>query len=89
MLSKKSVKIWLVSGLIGFAALAGSVVIYKTTSTSRMGGSGDCNSNYSNACVPNVEHDIDCRAIRHRVHVVGKDVYHLDADRDGIGCEYY
>jgi hypothetical protein len=51
-----------------------------------------CDANYS-GCVP-IASDVDCRdgqgngpAYSGRVEVVGYDVYGLDADGDGIGCE--
>ena len=58
-------------------------------SHSLKGGNGACNSNYSGACVPNINHDINCRDVGHKVYVIGRDVYHLDADNNGIGCESY
>lgn len=52
----------------------------------------NCNPNYS-GCVPNA-YDVDCAggsgngpAYTGRVTVIGTDVYGLDADGDGIGCE--
>jgi len=55
---------------------------------------GDCDSNYAGACVP-IASDVDCAGgkgngpayARGPVQVVGKDVYGLDADNDGVGCE--
>ena len=55
---------------------------------------GDCDSNYAGACVP-IASDVDCAGgkgngpayVRGPVQVVGRDVYGLDADHDGIGCE--
>jgi micrococcal nuclease len=49
---------------------------------------GGCNPNYR-PCVPNSSRDLDCKDIRHPVTVIGKDVYHLDADGNGRGCESY
>lgn len=53
---------------------------------------GRCNPNYS-GCVPNAR-DVDCLggngngpAFSGRVMVIGVDVYGLDADGDGVGCE--
>ncbi|MEP6648847.1 MAG: G5 domain-containing protein [Lapillicoccus sp.] len=56
-------------------------------------GSG-CDPNYTGACVP-VASDVDCAGgkgngpayVRGPVQVVGTDIYGLDADHDGIGCE--
>lgn len=53
-----------------------------------------CNPNYT-PCVPNDPVDVDCQGgsgngpsyVTGPVTVVGKDVYGLDADHDGIGCE--
>ena len=50
--------------------------------------SRSCNSNYS-PCVPNVAYDLDCPDIGFRVQVTGSDVYRLDRDGDGVGCEAY
>ncbi len=54
--------------------------------------SPSCNPNYS-GCVPNAS-DVDCAggsgngpAYTGRVQVIGVDVYGLDGDGDGIGCE--
>ena len=54
---------------------------------------GGCNANYS-PCVPN-DSDVDCQGgsgngpsyVRGPVQVVGSDVYGLDSDDDGVGCE--
>ena len=48
----------------------------------------NCNPNYS-GCVPNSSDDLDCADIKQRVTVTGTDVYRLDADHDGVGCESY
>lgn len=77
--------IWLIVGgvvaifVIGFLIFSGN--------KDRRGGTGECNNNYAESCVPNVRHDIDCKAIATSVRVVGKDVYNFDADDDRIGCE--
>ena len=55
--------------------------------------SGGCDANYS-GCVP-VASDVDCAGgsgngpayVSGPVRVVGSDVYGLDADKDGLGCE--
>lgn len=44
-----------------------------------------CNPNYS-GCLSNGG-DLDCPDIGHSVQVIGSDVYRLDRDRDGVGCE--
>ncbi|MEV4511470.1 hypothetical protein AB0K00_21155 [Dactylosporangium sp. NPDC049525] len=55
---------------------------------------GNCNPNYS-PCVPNDPVDVDCKGgsgngpsyVQGPVRVIGSDVYKLDTDHDGIGCE--
>ena len=53
-----------------------------------------CHPSYTGACVP-IASDVDCAGgrgngpayVRGPVRVIGPDVYRLDRDRDGIGCE--
>ena len=53
-----------------------------------------CDPNYAGACVP-IASDVDCAGgkgngpayVRGPVTVVGSDIYGLDNDHDGIGCE--
>lgn len=53
-----------------------------------------CDPNYSGACVP-IASDVDCLGgsgngpayVKGPVYVIGKDIYHLDSDGNGIGCE--
>lgn len=53
-----------------------------------------CDPNYSGACVP-IASDVDCAGgsgngpayVRGPVTVIGSDIYDLDRDGDGIGCE--
>ena len=55
---------------------------------------GDCDPNYADACVP-IASDVDCAGgsgngpayVRGPVRVVGTDIYDLDRDGDGIGCD--
>ncbi|RDV46379.1 hypothetical protein DOE76_03320 [Leifsonia sp. ku-ls] len=55
---------------------------------------GGCDPNYSGACVP-IASDVDCAGgsgngpayVQGPVTVVGSDIYDLDRDGDGIGCE--
>jgi hypothetical protein len=55
---------------------------------------GQCDPNYSGGCVP-VASDVDCAGgsgngpayVRGPVTVTGDDVYGLDRDKDGLGCE--
>lgn len=44
-----------------------------------------CSPNYT-GCLP-VTFDLDCADVWGSVGVVGVDVYGLDADFDGVGCE--
>ena len=46
----------------------------------------NCNPNYS-PCVANARYDLDCSDIGFQVTVKGSDVYRLDSDDDGTGCE--
>lgn len=54
----------------------------------------DCDPNYSGACVP-IASDVDCAGgsgngpayVSGPVTVVGKDIYKLDNDGNGTGCE--
>jgi micrococcal nuclease len=50
--------------------------------------SNNCNPNYS-PCIPNSASDLDCPDIGMQVTVIGTDVYRLDADHDGTGCDSY
>ena len=60
----------------------------KTAATSPQ-----CDPNYS-GCVP-IASDVDCAGgkgngpayVKGPVKVIGRDIYGLDKDRDGIGCE--
>jgi hypothetical protein len=54
----------------------------------------NCDPNYTGACVP-IASDVDCAGgsgngpayVRGPVYVVGRDIYGLDRDGDGVGCE--
>ena len=54
----------------------------------------DCDPNYGGACVP-IDSDVDCAGgsgngpsyVRGPVTVIGNDIYDLDRDGDGIGCD--
>lgn len=54
----------------------------------------DCDPNYTGNCVP-IARDVDCAGgkgngpayVRGPVYVVGEDIYGLDRDGDGVGCE--
>jgi len=53
-----------------------------------------CDPNYADACVP-IASDVDCaggsgngpKYVQGPVRVVGTDIYGLDRDGDGIGCD--
>lgn len=53
-----------------------------------------CDPNYAGACVP-IASDVDCAGgggngpayVKGPVRVIGSDIYGLDRDGDGIGCE--
>jgi hypothetical protein len=53
-----------------------------------------CDPNYSGACVP-IASDVDCTGgsgdgpayVQGPVYVIGRDIYGLDRDGNGIGCE--
>jgi hypothetical protein len=62
-------------------------------STPPVNDSAQCDPNYS-PCVP-IASDVDCAGgrgngpayVKGPVRVIGKDIYGLDKDHDGIGCE--
>ena len=58
------------------------------SSTPAASPSSSCNPNYD-PCVPNSASDLDCPDIGRQVSVIGTDVYRLDADHDGTGCDSY
>lgn len=62
--------------------------------TSQVTVAQSCDPNYAGACVP-IASDVDCQGgsgngpayVQGPVQVVGTDIYDLDRDNDGIGCE--
>jgi resuscitation-promoting factor RpfB len=66
----------------------------KPAPTTSAAGTGKCDPNYTGACVP-IASDVDCSSgsgngpeyVVGPVRVVGRDIYGLDSDGDGIGCE--
>ena len=58
------------------------------------GALADCDPNYEGACVP-IASDVDCAGgsgngpayVRGPVYVVGRDIYKLDRNKDGVACE--
>lgn len=81
----------LISEVITKAPVA-EVTLVGTKPKSNPGS--NCDPNYSGACVP-IASDVDCEGgggngpayVRGPVYVIGTDIYKLDADHDGIGCE--
>ncbi len=49
-------------------------------------GASTCHPSYAGRCLP-IGRDLDCADVGGMVRVVGTDVYNLDADGDGEGCE--
>ena len=56
--------------------------------------SPECNPNYAGSCVPTTTVDVDCVGSNENgpsfvgpVRVVGRDIFKLDADGDGVACE--
>lgn len=75
--------------LIGTGCVAG--LLSAPVAGAQPGSS--CDPNYSGACVP-IASDVDCAGgsgngpayVSGPVTVVGKDIYDLDRDGDGVGC---
>jgi hypothetical protein len=65
-----------------------------TPSPTKPAASGKCDPNYTGACVP-IASDVDCSSgsgdgpayVVGPVRVIGRDIYKLDGNGDGIGCE--
>lgn len=62
--------------------------------TCAMARADDCDPNYALACVP-IASDVDCAGgsgdgpayVQGPVEVIGRDIYRLDRDGDGMACE--
>ncbi len=87
----------LVDGVQTGKVLTGKKVVKKAVSQVIAVGTKEtqqCDPNYSGACVP-IASDVDCAGgsgnrpayVQGPVRVVGTDIYGLDRDGDGIGCE--
>ncbi|MET0421529.1 MAG: thermonuclease family protein [Acidimicrobiia bacterium] len=64
------------------SASSGSSTVTTTRNT------GACDSNYSGACVPITNTDLDCSDIDAKgFRVVGADPHRFDGNHDGIACE--
>ncbi len=47
-----------------------------------------CDPNYSGACIPNVNYDLNCPDVPFDdFYVVGSDPHGFDRDNDGLACE--
>lgn len=65
----------------------------RVTNRAKTAVASQCDPNYS-GCVP-IASDVDCAGgkgngpmyVKGPVKVIGKDIYGLDKDRNGIGCE--
>lgn len=77
------------------ALLASFVIVLAFAPTARADpGGSKCDPNYSGACVP-IASDVDCLGgsgngpafVKGPVRVIGRDIYGLDRDGNGIGCE--
>ena len=70
------------------------VAASPTQPTPAQNPTSSCDPNYSGACVP-IASDVDCAGgsgngpayVKGPVKVIGKDIYDLDRDGNGIGCE--
>jgi endonuclease YncB( thermonuclease family) len=79
----------------GWATTTTSTSTTTTTIQTLVQPPPDCHPSYQGACVPIGVSDVDCAGgsgngpyyVRGPVDVVGPDVYDLDRDGDGIGCE--
>lgn len=82
----------ILSGLTAGYALPGLAVAQDAVAPTRTAQA--CDPNYTGACVP-IASDVDCAGgsgngpayVQGPVRVVGRDIYGLDRDKDGIGCE--
>lgn len=88
----KPISFWvLVAGAVGASLLFAADD--KPSPPQREHRSQQCHPSYAGECVP-ITSDVDCLggkgngpAYVGRVLVVGPDVYGLDRDNDGVGCE--
>lgn len=76
------------------AAAAAAAIVPAPVRPAAPAAPSGCDPNYAGACVP-IASDVDCAGgsgngpayVRGPVTVVGSDIYGLDNDRDGVGCE--
>lgn len=85
MLAREVVPVVLLAG-VGFVGGWGFFTRDDGAPVAQFASSSSCHASYSGACLP-IVYDLDCRDVPGTVYVVGPDVYNLDADSDGLGCE--
>jgi resuscitation-promoting factor RpfB len=96
---KLTYKVTYVNGVQTHKKLLSKVVVREPVSRVIAVGtkkSPRCDPNYGGACVP-IASDVDCAGgsgngpayVQGPVSVIGTDIYGLDSDGDGIGCEPY
>ena len=81
-------------GAIAAIMLAGVTSADGQEQTSRDQLGSQCDPNYDMACVP-IARDVDCAGgngngpayVQGPVRVIGRDIYGLDRNDDGYGCE--
>ncbi|HEX6472618.1 MAG TPA: G5 domain-containing protein [Streptosporangiaceae bacterium] len=96
-LKKVTYEVTLTDGVPTAKRLVGQVVIRRPVTRVVVVGTREarrCDPNYSGACVP-IASDVDCAGgsgngpayVAGPVRVVGSDIYDLDRDGDGVGCD--
>jgi hypothetical protein len=96
-LERFTYRVTLRAGVVVQRVLVGRVVVKKPRTQVVAVGTkqeSNCDPNYSGACVP-IASDVDCAGgsgngpayVTGPVTVIGTDIYGLDSDGDGIGCE--
>ena len=80
------VAVLFVVGFAGVWSVAAEKQDASRSSRAAFSSAGSCHPSYSGRCLP-IGPDLDCRDVGGPVRVVGPDLYRLDRDRDGIGCE--
>lgn len=76
----------LLVAVIVFAGAWGFTQQESRNATFAAGTPSACHPSYVGRCLP-IGRDVDCDEVGGMVRVVGSDVYLLDVDRDGWGCE--
>jgi hypothetical protein len=72
----------------------GTAVFMALFATAPASFAQTCDPNYDGACVP-ISSDVDCAGgsgngpdyVSGPVYIVGADIYELDRNNDGVGCE--